>query len=207
MPFVAIAQSGEIVEGMRDELLAARILSLQRGGEQLYEILRLGRRLRPVLRRRGQEKLLELFLAALQGGPLGLKLVEALTADFCRFLSGHSAVLVELDRVVRHRFMPFFRSLLVADSAPITRGVAAGTTGRALRLSAQDGRFGGIVTGTRAPRRQKRKETLGPNGNGAQSSQSAHRSLLFVAARHPAEFAAGRLDQGVRMHLGCDGNG
>ncbi len=48
-----VAQSGEIVERMRDELLAARILGLQCGGEELYKILRLGRGLRPGLRRSG----------------------------------------------------------------------------------------------------------------------------------------------------------
>ncbi len=59
----AVAQSGEIVERMSDELFVARILSLQCGGEELYEILRLGSGLRPSLRRSGQEKFLELFLA------------------------------------------------------------------------------------------------------------------------------------------------
>ena len=102
----AVAQSGEIVERMRDELLAARILSLGCGGEELYEILRLGRGLRPGLRRSGQEKLLELFLATLQGRLIGLKLMQALTPNVCRFLSGHAAVLVEVDRVVRHRLIP-----------------------------------------------------------------------------------------------------
>ena len=62
----AVAKPGEIVERIRDERLAARIPSPRRGGEELYEILRLGRGLRPGLRRSGHEKLLELFLAILQ---------------------------------------------------------------------------------------------------------------------------------------------
>ncbi len=35
----AVAQSGEIVERMRDDLLAARILSLRCSGEELYKML------------------------------------------------------------------------------------------------------------------------------------------------------------------------
>ncbi len=102
MLFRPVAQPVEVVERMGDELLAARILCLRCGGEELYEILRLGCGLRPGLRRSGEEKILELFLAASQGHLIGLKLMEALTAIFCRFLSGHAAVLVEVDQVVRH---------------------------------------------------------------------------------------------------------
>ena len=123
----AVAQSVEIVERMRDELLAARILSLRCGGEELYKILRLGRGLRPGLRRSGQEKFLELFLATSQGRLIGLKLMEALAANFCRFLSGHAAVLVEVNRVVRHGLIPY---LLVAVSAPIINGVSGGAACR-----------------------------------------------------------------------------
>ncbi len=60
---------------MRDELLAARILSLRRGSEELYKILRFGRGLRPGLRRRGQEKSLELFVATPQRCLICLKLM------------------------------------------------------------------------------------------------------------------------------------
>jgi hypothetical protein len=34
--------------------------------------------------------------------------MQALTANFGRFLSGHAAVLVEIDRVVHHGLVPFF---------------------------------------------------------------------------------------------------
>ena len=93
---------------MCDELFAARILSLRCGGEKLDKILRLGCGLRPGLRRGGQEKFLQFLLAQSQGRLVGLKLMDALAADFCRFLSGHAAALVEFDRVVGHGLLPFF---------------------------------------------------------------------------------------------------
>ena len=102
-----VTQSGEIVERMRDELLVARILSLQCGGEELYKILRLGRGLWPGLRRSGQEKFLELFLMMSQGRLIGPNLVEA-PPNFGRFLRRHAAALVEGDRVVRQGLVPFF---------------------------------------------------------------------------------------------------
>ena len=55
-----------------------------------------------------QEKFLELFLATSQGRLIGLKRMEALTANFRRFLIGHAAVLVEVDRVVLHGLISFF---------------------------------------------------------------------------------------------------
>lgn len=87
---------------MRDELFAPRILSLRRGREEVYEILRLGCGLGPRLGRSRQKKSLEIFVATAQGFLYRLKLMEPLTADFGRFLRGQAAVLVELDRVVSH---------------------------------------------------------------------------------------------------------
>ena len=109
----AAAQSVEIVERLRDEFLAARILSLRRVGEELYEVLRLGGGLRPGLCRSDQKKSFELFLATSQGRLIGLKLMAVPTPNVCRFLSGHAAVLVEVDRAVRHGLIP---CLLVAGS-------------------------------------------------------------------------------------------
>jgi hypothetical protein len=122
----AVAQSGEIVERMHDELLAALMLSLRCGGEKLYKILCLDRGLRPGLRRSGQEKNLEFFLTMSQGRLIGLNLLEVPT-NFGRFLSGHAAVLVEVNRVVRHRLIPY---LLVAVSAPIINDVSGGAACR-----------------------------------------------------------------------------
>jgi hypothetical protein len=92
---------------MSDELFVARILSLRCDGEELYEILRLGSGLRPSLRRSGQEKFLELILATSQGRLISLKLMEALTANICRYLTCHASVLVQVDWFVRHGLMPF----------------------------------------------------------------------------------------------------
>ena len=128
----AVAQSIEIVESVRDELLAARILSLRCGSEELYEILRLGRGLRPGFCRSGQEKFLELFLATSQGRLIGLKLMQALTANICRFLSGHAAVLVEIDRLVRHGLITFLR---IAASTPIIDSVSGGAAGQMVALN------------------------------------------------------------------------
>jgi len=114
---------------MSDEFLAARILSLRCGREQLYKILRLGRGLRPGFGRSGQKKLLQLFLAASQGRLIGLKFMQTLTADLRRFLCRHTAVLVEVDRIICHGIHPFLlfvRALPDSIHASIRLPVCAG---------------------------------------------------------------------------------
>ncbi len=102
----SIGQSAELVEDTRNELLTARIPSFQRGGEELNEIPRLRCRFRPRCRRSGEEKILELLLAMMQSRLIDLNLMEAPT-NFCGFLGGHAAMLVEVDRIVRHGHLPF----------------------------------------------------------------------------------------------------
>src|SRR3546814_533214 len=100
---VLFAEARQVRHRMGDKLFAARILALRRIGEELYEVLRLGRGLRPALRRGCEEQLLEFLLAEPQGSLIGLELMEALAADLGRLLGRHAPVLVEIDRIVRHR--------------------------------------------------------------------------------------------------------
>ena len=63
-----------------------------------------------------------LGLPKLQGRLIGLKLMRALTANFCRFLCGHAATFVEIDRVVRHDLIQF---LLLPFQRRLTRASPA----------------------------------------------------------------------------------
>ena len=103
----AVAQATDIAKRMLYEFLASWILSAGCLGVKLYKILRLGGGLGPSLRRRRKQKLFEFFLATPQSSLIGVKLLETLTANFCRFLSGHASALVEVDRVVCHGLEPF----------------------------------------------------------------------------------------------------
>ena len=78
----AVAQSCEIVERVRDEFFAARILCLRCGCEELNEVLRLGCGFQPSLSRISQKKFLQLFLLMSQGCLIGLKILKSLTAKF-----------------------------------------------------------------------------------------------------------------------------
>src|SRR3546814_11409108 len=59
---VLFAEARQVRHRMGDKLFTARILALRRIGEELYEVLRLGRGLLPALRRGCEEQLLEFLL-------------------------------------------------------------------------------------------------------------------------------------------------
>ncbi len=121
----AVAQSGNIIESMRDEFLAPRVLGLCCVGEELNEILRLGSRFRPGFSRCGQKKFLKLFLTTSQSRLIILEFEQALAAKFSGFHGGGIAALVEVDRVIRHLIIgPFFQSSSYVTGV---KGVSWGT--------------------------------------------------------------------------------
>jgi len=99
-PF-SLGKTGEVVERADDEPLSTGVLSLGGCGVPLDKVARA--RCRPGARRRGggEEKKLQFFLATLQRGLVSLNIVK-IAADLGVSLSGHSAMLVKINRLVHH---------------------------------------------------------------------------------------------------------
>jgi hypothetical protein len=126
----SLGQSGEFIENIRDELLAARILSLCSASEELKEIPRLRCGLGPGRRRSGDKKLLQLHLTLLQGRLIDLDLMEPST-DFGSLLSIHATVLIEFYRFVCHGHLHALlcHPLRVAISPVLVRTMAGNGRG------------------------------------------------------------------------------
>jgi hypothetical protein len=92
-------QSGEVVENARNELLAARILSV--GGEELDQIAHLLGQFGPVRCRCCEKEFFELRLTRFQGLLIELNLLQA-PSNFRGFLGGHAAVFIKLDGIICH---------------------------------------------------------------------------------------------------------
>jgi hypothetical protein len=103
---ISIGEAGEVVQRTGDEFSSTGVLSFRRGGKQLDKIPSFGYRLGPRCRGADEKRILQFFLTISQRGLIGLNLVK-IPADFGIFLRGHSAVLVKIDRRVRHRRIAF----------------------------------------------------------------------------------------------------
>jgi hypothetical protein len=107
-PSRSLGEAGEVIESAGDEPLAARVLSLGGGGEQLEKVPRA--RSRFGARRGGSriEKILQFCLATSQRRLVNLNIVK-LAADLSISLSGYATVPVKIDRLVRHDLGAFTR--------------------------------------------------------------------------------------------------
>ena len=102
----SLSEAGKIVKRASNEPLPAWVLSFGGGGEQLQKVPRA--RYRFAARRSGGsvEKILQFFLATSQCCLVSLNFVK-LAADLGIPLSGHAAVPVETDWLLRHDFGAF----------------------------------------------------------------------------------------------------
>ena len=106
MAIVDGTQPSEIIEGVCDELFAARVLRLRCFSKQLYQVLCLGGSFRPCLCRGGHKEFFEFLLTLPQLYLIGLKVPQFLPAGFRCLLSGHTTVLIQVDWFVRHAVPP-----------------------------------------------------------------------------------------------------
>ena len=104
----SLGEAGELVEGAGDEPLPARVLSLGGSGEQLEKVSRARCCFGARRGGGGVEKTLQFFLAISQRRLVKPNVVKE-TANLGVALRGHAAVLVEIDRLVRHDFGAFTR--------------------------------------------------------------------------------------------------
>jgi hypothetical protein len=104
----SLGEAGEVVERTGDEPLPAGILSLRGRGEQLEKVPRARYRFSARRGRSSIEKILHFFLATPQRRLVSLNFVK-IAADLGISLSGHAAVPVEINRLVRHDLGAFTR--------------------------------------------------------------------------------------------------
>jgi len=92
----------EVGENTFDEPASTRVIGRRGLGEEGEQVSRLLDGFGPPGRGKRQEHLLQRVLARLERRLIGLD-ADAQPAQFGRFLGRHAAVLVEVDRSIRHR--------------------------------------------------------------------------------------------------------
>src|SRR6266702_1447151 len=99
---VLAAEPHEIVEQRGHQRAVAGVLSWQAGGIEVEQVARLHRGLRPRPRGHRHHAVFAIGLARAQLTDMGLDLGQR-AAQIGRLLGGHAAMLVEIDRNVRHK--------------------------------------------------------------------------------------------------------
>jgi hypothetical protein len=156
--------------------LSTGVLSLRSGCEQLDEIPSFRYHLGPRCRGGDEKRILQLFLTISQRGLIGLNLVK-IPANFGIFLRGHSAVLVKIDRRIRHRPCSFlFRSR--PSSRPQAAAGLRGARRCRLPLSATARLAASLSAASFARRRTRRRVVLAAS---ARPSASSGRMTLVCA--------------------------
>jgi len=97
-----LAQSRQIINGQCDEPSTPVVQSCRCRRKYLKKIKRGSRDFRPRSRRRGKQKLFELFLAKLHRHLIGSEAMQFVPSQFGLALGRHTAVSVQIDGLVCH---------------------------------------------------------------------------------------------------------